>query len=179
MIIEDGKGTGSKVGVRGNEALVSTMSAIQKATLRGDAYAWNSVSADIDATDVLISVRNLSNERLLVINRLYVWVDVATALDIHTTTSSTAFATGTAVTGVNLNTSSNKVADAEGYTDDDGVAQGSIICTLHTNETATDVFAIDWPTNDGVILGTNGIFSCDCVEELGAFEATVIGYFID
>jgi hypothetical protein len=178
MIVEDGL-TGSKLGVKDGQALVTTMSAIQKATLRGDAYAWNSVSADIHATDVLLSVRNLSNERLLVINRIYAWVDVPTALDIHITTSATAFATGTAVTGVNLNTSSAKVADAEGYTDDDGVSQGTIIVTLHTNEATADIYPIDFPTNDSIILGRNGLLSIDCVAELAAFECTFIGYYID
>lgn len=179
MIIEDGKGTGSKLGVKDGQALVTTMSAIQKATLRGDAYAWNSISANIDATDVLLTVRNLSNERMLVINRLYVYVDVPTALDIHITTSATAFATGTAVVGVNLNTSSAKVADAEAYTDDDGISQGSIILTLQTNELTTDIHPIDYPTNDCIVLGTNGLISIDCIVESVAFECSIVGYFID
>jgi hypothetical protein len=179
LLIEDGHGSGSKMAVTKGAASVTTMSAIAKATLRGDAYAWNSVSADINTTDILISVRNLSQDRLLVVNRIYAWVDVPAQLTIHITTSATAYATGTAVVGVNLNTSSAKVADAGAYTDDDGVSQGSIIATLHTNEATADIFPIDFPTNDCIILGTNGIISVDCIGELAAFEATIIGYYID
>lgn len=172
--------SGRKLDVKDDQVLVSTMSAIQRATLRGDAYVWNSVSADIGATDVFISVRNLSNDRLLVINRIYVWTDVPTALDIDIQTSATAFgAAGTAIVGVNLNTSSAKVADAEGYTDDDDVSQGTIIATLHTNEATADIFPIDFPTDDAIVLGTNGIISVDCVADSAAFECSVVGYFID
>lgn len=178
MLIEDGQ-SGNKLGVKDGQALVTTMSAIHKATIRGDAYAWNSVSADINTTDILISVRNLSQDRLLIVNRIYAWVDVPAQLSIHITTSATAYATGTAVVGVNLNTSSAKVADADAYTDDDGVSQGSIIATLHTNEATADIFPIDFPTNDCIVLGTNGIISVDCIGELAAFEATIIGYFVD
>lgn len=181
MQITDGTGTTRTAAVnKNNELSVVTMSAIQKATLRGDAYVWNSVSVDVGATDVLISVRNLSNDRLLIINRIYVWADVPTALDVNIQTSATAFgAAGTVAVGVNLNTSSAKVADAEGYTDDDNVSQGSIIATLHTNEATADIFPIDFPTDDSIILGTNGIISVDCVADSAAFECSVVGYFID
>jgi len=155
------------------------VTALHEATLRGDAYAWNAVSADIGATDVLLTVRNLSKSRLLVINRVYAWADVPTAIDLAVQVSATAFATGTAVVGVNLNTSSAKVADAGGYCDDDGISIGTIICTLHTNEATADVHAIDFPTDDCIILGTNALISAECVADSAAFECTIIGYYID
>ncbi|KKN58278.1 hypothetical protein LCGC14_0553580 [marine sediment metagenome] len=157
----------------------TVVTALHEATLNGDAYAWNSVSANIDATDVLLTVRNLSQTRPLVINRIYAWVDVPSALDIHIQTSTTAFATGTVVTGVNLNSTSSKAADAEAYTDDDGISQGTIVATLHTNEATADIFPIDFLTNDSIVLGTNGICSIDGIAEMLVFECTFIGYFID
>lgn len=181
MLIQDGTGSGAKAAVNKNNQLsVVTTSAFHQAALRGDAYAWNSITGDIGATDVFLSVRNLSSDRLLVINRVNLWVDVPTAIDICIKTSATAFgAAGTAVVGVNLNTSSAKVADGEGYTDDDDVAQGSIICTLHTNEATADIFPIDFPTNDSIVLGTNGLISVECVADSAAYECTVFGYYID
>jgi hypothetical protein len=182
MIFEDGKGSGSKLAIIDNEMSVVTTSEIHKAALRGDAYAWNAVTSNIDATDCMLMVRNLSPTRLLVINRIYVWVDVATAIDIHVSTNATAFSAGgvgAAVVGVNLNTSSSKVADAGAYSDDAGVTQGSIIATLHTNELATDQFGIDFQTNDEIVLGTNGCIGVDDITEPAAFECTIIGYFRD
>lgn len=182
MLIEDGQGSGSKLAVKANEMSVITTSEINKAAVRGDAYAWNAVTSNIDATDCMLMVRNLSPNRLLVINRIYVWVDVATAIDVHISTNATTFSAGgvgAAVVGVNLNTSSAKVADAGAYSDDAGVTQGTIITTLHTNELATDVFGIDYQTNDEIVLGTNGCIGVDDITEPAAFECTIIGYFID
>ncbi len=181
MLIEDGKGTGSKLAVIDNQADVLTASQIQQATLRGDAYAWNAISSNIDATDVMLYVRNLSQDRLLVINRIYVYSDIATAIDIHLQTIATAFgAAGAAVVGVNLNTSSAKVADGEGYADDDNVVSGTIILTLHSPELTTAQEGIDYQTNDEIILGTNGTIGVDVIAEIVAgYECTIIGYYID
>jgi hypothetical protein len=183
MLLDDGRGSGGTAEInKRNELSVTTVSEIHKAALNGDAYAWNAISANIDATDCMLMVRNLSPTRLLVINRIYAWVDVATAIDVHISTNATAFSAGgvgAAVVGVNLNTSSNKVADAGGYSDDAGVTQGTIITTLHTNELATDVFGIDFRTNDEIVLGTNGCIGVDDITEPAAFECTIIGYFID
>ena len=182
MLIEDGTGSGSKLGVKKGEVLVTTMSAIQKATLRGDAYAWNAVSYDITAADTILTVRNTSQDRLLVINRLYMWTDVPGSYDIHIQTIATAFSTsnGAVVTGVNLNTSSAKVADAGAISDEEAItSQGSIILTLMSNEATADQFAINFPTNDAIVLGTNGRIAIDAAAASAACEATIIGYFID
>lgn len=182
MLLEGKSGELAEVNKNG-DLLITTTSEIHKACLRGDAFAWNAVTGNIDATDNMLTVRNLSPTRLLVINRIYVWVDVATAVDVHISTNATAFAAGgigaAPVVGVNLNTTSNKVADAGGYSDDTGISQGTIITTLHTNELATDVFGIDYRTNDEIVLGTNGCIGVDDITEPAAFECTIIGYFID
>ncbi len=181
MLIEDGKGSGSKLSVIDNQADVLTASVINQATLRGDTFAWNAVAQNVDTTDVLLYVRNLSQDRLLVINRIYVWGDVPATFDIHLQTTPTAFAAGAlglVVVGVNLNTSSAKVADGEGYSDATN-ASGSIITTLANNETTGDEFGIDYQTNDSIILGTNGTIGVDVIGEVALFECTIIGYYID
>ncbi len=91
MLIEDGTGSASRLGVKDGEVLVTTMSAIQKATLQGDAYAWNTVSYDITAADTILTVRNTSPDRLLVIHHLYMYTDVPGNYDIHIQTIATAF----------------------------------------------------------------------------------------
>jgi len=185
MLIEghDKNNVSTHVEVKKGQMAVTTASPINKATVRGDAYNWNAVSAaGVGATDCLLMVRNLSPTRLLVINRIYVWADVSTALDVHLIISSATFGAGAAqvaVVGVNLNTSSNKVPDADAHSDDDNVGQGDIICTLMTNETSTTQFAINFPTNDAIVLGTNGCIGVDAVADVAAFECTITGYFID
>jgi len=155
------------------------VSAIHEASLNGsEAFAWNAVSADIDAADTALAVRNDSNTKYLVIEKLYVWSDVATAVDVHLITADYTSA-GTAVTGVCLNKASPTVADATAHADETGNTQGDIIITLHSNELATDQFAIDYDFKGSVILGDNQAIGVDLVANSGAFECTIIGYFID
>ncbi len=185
MLIEgsDKNNKSTNVEVKNGQMAVITASPFNRAAINGDAYSWAAVSAaGVGAGDTLLMVRNLSPNRLLVINRFYVYSDVPTALDVHLQTNSTAFSAGgagTAVVGVNLNTTSNKVADAGGYSDDDSVTQGSIILTLHSNEAAATQFSIDFPTDDTIVLGTNGCIGIDAVADAAAFECSIVGYFID
>lgn len=185
MLIEghDKNHKNTNVEIKKGQMAVTTCSAINKATRKGDAYNWNAIlAAGIGATDCMLMVRNLSPNRLLVINKISTWVDVHTAIDVHIGTSSTSYsagAAGIAVTGVNLNTSSNKVADANAYSDDDSVGAGDIICTLMTPEAGTNCPLIEFPTNDGIILGTNGFIGLDLIVDAAAFECNITGYFID
>jgi len=181
----DGTGNGYYAEVNSSNQLSTRsvlVSGLHDATLRGDAYAWNTVTYDITAADTILTVRNTSTDRLLVINNLYMWTDVNGFFDIHIETIATAFTEtdGAVVTGVNLNTASNNVADAGAISDEEAIAaQGSIILTLRSNESATDQFAINYPTNDAIVLGTNGRISIDASAAAAACEATITGYFID
>lgn len=182
MRIEDGAGTGYQAAVTSAKKLQTRamqISAWHEACLNGDAYAWNGISADIDTGDTALLVRNDSATRYLVIEKLYIWCDVAAQFDVHVIPHSTYTLAGTAVTGVNLLVGSGKVADATAKADETGNTQGSIILTLHTNELATDVFGLDYDFHGGVILGQNSCIAVDIIGESAAFEATFFGYFVD
>jgi len=177
MLIEDPK-SGGKADVRNSALRVSTASAIHEASLKGDAYAWNSVSYDAAAADTLLLVANDSSTQLLVIESIYFYADAATAVDIHFPAKATW--TGTAVVGVNLNRASSKVADATAITDETGQAsQGPIWITLHTAELTTAQEEIQYHVNGAIILGKDDAIGIDGVADLAAYEATIIGYFID
>jgi hypothetical protein len=154
MRIEDGSGGGSYAAVTSDNQLQTRavqISALHDACLNGDAYAWNAISADIDATDTALLVRNDSSTRYLVIEKVYVYCDVATAIDVHVIPNSTFTAAGTAVTGVNLLAGSGKTADATALADETGNTQGSIIVTLHTAELTTAQMGIDYDFKGGVL----------------------------
>ena len=155
----------------------ATVSALHEASLSGQAFAWNAVSADIDTGDTALLVRNDSSSKKLVIEKLYVWADVAAAFDVHLVTASFT-AAGTAVTGVCLNKASATVASATAYADETGNTQGDIILTLHSNELATDQFGIDYNFDGGVILGENQAIGVDIIGESAAFECTIVGYYL-
>lgn len=182
MRIEDGAGRGYQAEVSSGLQLQTralSVSPLHAASLNGDAYAWNAVSADIDAADTALLVRNDSDTRYLVIEKVYVYADIATTVDIHVIPNSTFTIAGTTVTGVNLNTGSGKVADATARADETGNTQGSIICTLATPELTTHQEGQWFEPEGGVILSKNSCLGVDIVGDSAAFECTIIGYFLD
>ena len=175
-------------GINGNMAEVNSdqqlktyavnVSAIHAASLKGKAFAWNAINANIDAGDTALCVRNDSATEYLVIEKLYAYSDVASDIDVHLITA-TFTAAGTAVTGVCLNPAKATVASATAKADETGNTQGSIIVTLRNNEVGSDQFSIDYDFKGAVILGQNQAIGVDLVVESGAFECTIIGYFIE
>ena len=185
-------------GINGNTAEVNssqqlqtraaTVSALHEASLSGQAFAWNAVSADIDTGDTMLLVRNDSSSKKLVIEKAYVWADVAASFDIHVVTASFTIA-GTAVTGVCLNKASATVADATAKADETGNTQGDIIATTRNTryvrgngDDNADIAAASegrWVDLSGsVILGENQAIAVDIQGESAAFECTIIGYFL-
>lgn len=154
-----------------------SVSAIHEASLSGEAFSWNSVTADIAATETALLVRNDSSSKKLVIEKLYVYSDVPTAIDVHLVTATFTIA-GTAVVGVCLNKASATVADATAKTDETGNTQGDIIVTLHTPELTTAAESIEYDFNGSVILGQNQAIGVDIVADSAAFECTIVGYFL-
>lgn len=182
MIIQDGTGGGYSAKVTQDMRLLThavSISPIQEASLKGDAFSWNAINANIDTGDTALLVRNDSTTQYLVIDRIYVWTDVSSDIDIHLTDGAAFTPTGTAVTGVCLNRSKPKTAQATAKADETANTQGNIILTLQCNETATDIFAIDYDLKGALILDQNDCVAVDIVDEPGAFECTIWGYYID
>jgi hypothetical protein len=179
--IKDGKGRGYQAIVDALQELhVSSRgyTPIAKASEEGWAFAWNAVSADIDAGDTALLLTNTSTLRKLRIGKVYLYCDVEQQFDIHLPAYSASF-TGTTVTGVCLNKTINRTAEATAYADETANSQGSIITTLHSNELATDQFGILYDFEGAVILGYRDSIAVDLINEPGAFEATLLGWYED
>lgn len=184
MLIEDPR-TGDKAGVNKESQLqVVTASAIHQASLRGDAYAWNAVSANLATTDCLICVANYSDTRLLVISFAWVRGDIAGQMDIKLGDVTGLTLAGTAITAVNLNRSSPNKPDALAYSAETQSAAATLILTLYQHlavnaqTTTGPMLHVDF--KDAIVLGRNDCFGIDTILEPAAgFEATVFGYYID
>jgi len=185
--IKDGSGESYLAGVNVRNQLLTrsvAITPIAEASLRGDAFSWTAVSADVDATDVALVLTNKSDTRWLVISSAYVRVDVETQVKFHLPAAFTP-TPGTVVVGVNLNTNFANTALAEAYCDDDGVAfvAANTILTLYlpnaVNAQVTTSIGQHVDFQDAVILGYNESIAADIVTEPGALECTFVGYFID
>lgn len=183
MLIADGL---SNIKVKVNktgELCINTASAIHQASLRGDAYAWNAISANIDATDNILLIENQSDSRLLVISFAYIQADVVGQTDFKLCDMTGLTMDGTVVTAVNLNRSSIKKPDAMANSDDTQSAAATVFFTYYQHfqtaaqTTTAPIARIDF--EDSIVLGKNDAFGIDQVTEPGGFEATAFGYYID
>jgi len=187
MDILDGRGSGYKAGVDTDNRLLTnsvSVSAIHQASLNGDAYAWNAISANIDTTDCMILVSNTSSSQNLIIDHCFVQGDIAGQIDFKLCDTTGLTLAGTAITGVPLNRTKSKVAPASAWADETASPATTVFFTFyqHLNVNAQTTTApmtrIDF--DGAIILGKNQAFGIDTILEPAAgFEATVFGYYLD
>lgn len=179
MQIQDGKGSGKAAEVDNLNRLVA-MGIIKSEEAfisenDGESYVWKAAGADIDAADTALSVTNDSKTKKLYITKVYIWVDVATAIDFHLPTYVTP--AGTAITGISLNRSKDQTADATAKGDETAMSQANVILTVHSGEEATSQKG-QWIDFDGkLILGYHDTLAIDIESEPGDYECSIFGYF--
>jgi hypothetical protein len=184
MIIEGGTGTGHKAGVDDQNrlfTLATVESALHHVSVKhGLAFAWTAVSADLAAADTALLVCNDDPDRKLHIDSMYVWADVPTQFKIHFPAYSASF-TGTAVTGLNLNRTSNVTALATAYADETAntFAAANTVLTIQTNELTSDQHGIIIRNLNGIILGYHDSIAVDVVADSLTFECTLWGYYAE
>ncbi len=164
------------------EVKVYAPTGIKAASILGNAYAWNAVSANIDTTDNMILVANTSSSKLLVIHSCIFQGDIVGQLDFKLANVSGLTLAGTAITGVCLNQSLNKTAPASAWSDETASPAATIFMTWAQTLPYAAVAGImnEKKFDDAIILGENQAFGIDTILEPAAgFEATVFGYFID
>lgn len=176
--------SGNMLDVASDSVKVYAPSGIHAASLKGNAYIWNAVSADHGATDNSILVANISSDQNLVIHSVIFQADVAGQLDFKMCSVTGLTLAGTAIVGINLNSASGKKAPASAFGDETQSAATDILWTwyphLHTVGEATTGGMVVIPLNDSIIVGYDKAFGFDTILESEAgYEASVIGYFID
>ena len=161
-----------------------SVSAIHEASLNGDAYSWNAISANIDTTDCMILVANTSSTKNLVISHCYVQGDIAGQIDFKLADVGGLTLAGTGITGVCLNRAKKNTAAASAFADETASPATTVFFTyyqhLNVNAQGTTAPITRIEFDDAVILGQNTAFGMDTILEPAAgFEATVYGYYID
>ena len=162
-VTEDGRGE-----VRADVAL-------ENASGKKLAFLWHSVPYDPAAADTILAVKNTSSTRLL--NLTDLWINngaTASEYQVHILTASYTSA-GTAVTGVNLNPSSSKAAEATAHADETGNTQGTRIHTTYLPVDATRHIDLR-----GWSLGQNVAIAVDIVADGGGEQSvSIVGYYGD
>ena len=127
-------GDGDAVEVSDNALHVNAKSRFQLAVERGDAYSWATVTYDPAALDTILGVENNDQNRLLYIEKIFFSGDTASQIQVFTVNGITVAGTN-AITAVNLNRNSGKVAIATAYDDETGnTEQGTPYTALAMTE---------------------------------------------
>ena len=181
MIIEGGTGTGHKAKVDSQNRLYTfstSESEMHFASESGNAYSWTAVAANIDAGDTAMLLCNIDPDRKLHIDMVYLYSDVPTQFKFHYPAYNASF-TGTAVTGLNFNRTSSKIALANCYADETAntFSAANVFLTIRSNELTSDQFGSEIQFRNSVILGYHDSLAIDIIAESEAFEATIWGYF--
>lgn len=175
LLIGDGRGGGGPMEVKNQRAQVDAdiHSALEEHSEKGDAYSWTNVTYNMGVNDTIIGIRNTSATLNLHIDRCFISSDVATVATLHRVNGSAALA-GTAISAVNLNGQSGKVADAEAKGDETtNSSQGDILLQVELVAAITKEIDLD----GAMILGSNDMFGIDYVADAAIVHITVFGFF--
>jgi len=135
-------------------------------------YTWTT-AYNYTGNDTILWLRNDSTTLSLIIDLMLIASDTATRVIVHAPDNVTP--SGTVVTGVNLNRSSNQIAEATAYSNEINNVQANIIANalIPANVTA------QLPVNGAVILKYLDCIAIDFVTTGSLGMATIRGYYHD
>ena len=173
-MIRDGTGKGFLAQVTSENKLRAYSTIENEASFESETkercYSWTD-SYNYAANDTIIWLRNDSSTLNLLIEKIVVSSDTATQVIFHSP-ENTAPA-GTVVTGVNLNRSSNHIADATCYRDETNNVRANVIANAIIQANVPAIFPVD----GAIILGYLDCLAVDFVTVGALGMATIRGYF--
>lgn len=138
----------------------------------GKGYNWSSEIIDIDDGDTILLLKNTSSTDDLHIESIMINCgSTASQFQVHIPAAEVT-TTGTTVTGTNLNTGSNNVADAEAKSDETNNSQGNIVFSPMLS--ADSNISIN---SRGLILSKNKSVAIDVTTAGTEVGATIRGFF--
>jgi len=144
---------------------------IEHASSLGNAYVWQAPTDNVAAGDTLLFLKNLSDTPLILDRVNFLGGNVATLYDIRLgklTTPPDAIN----VTGRNLNQRFGDDADVHAVADEDAVADGTLMESIHVPVTVM----LEWNLQ-GYILEKGNYIQINQVDESTAGGAAIIGHF--
>ena len=170
---EDGRGSGDLAYVDDHRVAVTSRvnpRIAYASKYDGLSFSWTH-SYDHDAADTILLLSNSSTTKNLYLHTISIGADTATQFVVH----SPAYPTlaGTLVTGVNLNRTSGKVAEAECYGDETGNTQANVIFSGFIGSSMTAIL----PPEGTIILGYHSCIAVDLVTAGTMGSVVFTGYY--
>ena len=174
MIINDGTGSGNNAKVNEHNMLrvyaETETEASHESEAHGNCYSWTH-AYNYDAADTILWLRNDHTSLNLIIDKIIVAGDTATQFTVHSPADT--IAAGTAVTGVNLNRGSGKVALATAKGDETGNTQANEIANGFIGANGSAVL----PLEGTIILGYLDELAVDIVTAGTMGAVTIRAYY--
>jgi hypothetical protein len=136
-------------------------------------FVWVSTTYDYDAADTILLVQNTDSDRDLYLHKATWHGDAASTITFHTTDGTALTPAGTAITGINLNRKSGKVALATAIRDETNNTQGNVIGSFKVEANKWD----DWDFDDTIILGNGQSVAADIVTNGAAAVVAFYGFY--
>ena len=176
MIIEGGTGNGFKAKVDEENKLATRAVVVTEmghtSADDGDSYSWTA-SADIDATDSILWLRNDNPNKKLIIECIHVSSNVAGSWFVYCPENVTP--DGTVVTGVNMNRQSGNVALATCHRDNETAVLANYVFYGHSMAADTKTFSF----HGALVLGYLDCVAVDITTEPTLAQCTIFGYYHD
>jgi hypothetical protein len=159
-----------------NALSMEPRSAFAQAVLDGRAFAWTMVTYDPDAHDTIIAVQNTHPTKSLRIHRIHISSDTASQIQVFVASGVTM--AGTAITGVNLNRGSGRLAQATAKADETGNGeQASSYPTLMFRAQLAANTQFTHETDGGIILPYNIMLGVDLTTAATGADGAIIGWY--
>lgn len=174
MHIDDGTGAGYKARVTSDNMVrvyAKTEPEIaHQSQNHGESYSWTA-SADIDATDSILWLRNDNTDLNLIIDSICISSDAAGSWFIYCPVNATP--DGTTVTGVNMSRSSGKVALATAKRDNTTAVLANYI--FYGHNMAAQTVCVNF--QGALVLGYLDCVAVDITTEPALAQCTIAGFY--
>ena len=171
-----GGSDGVTAAVVANALSVEPRSEFAQAVLDGRAFAFTMVTYDPDAHDTIIGVQNTHPTKNLNIHRIYITSDTASQIQVFAASGVTM--AGTAITGVNLNRGSGRLAQATAIADEtDNGEQALSYPTLLFRAVVAANVQFEHETNGGIVLPYGIMMGVDLTTAATGADGSIIGWY--
>jgi len=156
------------------KVLSTAVPRLAERALAGEAYSWSNVSYDYVAANTVFCLENNHADKLLVVDRLHLYGDVATKVIVHLLTS--VAVDGTAISGVSLNRNSGRVPRATSTANETTNTAANVVVNFYIAAGGQSALL---DLKGSVVLDNDTFLGVDYTTEGAVTNVTAFGHFID
>lgn len=156
------------------KVLSESVPRLTERSLAGNAYSWSNVTYDYTAADTVFCLENNHSDKLLVVDKLWLYGSTATKVIIHLLTS--VAVDGTAISGVNLNRNSGRVPRCTSTANETTNTAANVVLNFYIAAAGQSALV---DLKGSVVLDNDTFLGVDYTTNGTVANVTALGHFID